>query len=116
MFYVFCFSGNMNAITSFVESLMELFSLTSQMLSLSVRVWSLSITLLLQLLVLLAVHICICWFLIKFVSLHVDYGDNIYGIGIHCTRREQVFMDVRNARCVTESLLGNLALWLDTVH
>ncbi|XP_063600803.1 GDP-Man:Man(3)GlcNAc(2)-PP-Dol alpha-1,2-mannosyltransferase-like [Penaeus indicus] len=54
-----------NAVTSFIDSLMELLSLTSQMMSLAVRVWSLGITLILQLLVLLVALLCICWGLLK---------------------------------------------------
>lgn len=43
----------------------------SQMLSLSVRVWSLCIMLLLQLLFLLTGLLILCWFLLKFVSVEI---------------------------------------------
>lgn len=51
------------------ESLLEMFELVSQMFSLSVRVWSLAITVLLQLLVILVGLLCLCWVLLKLVSL-----------------------------------------------
>nr|XP_045625193.1 GDP-Man:Man(3)GlcNAc(2)-PP-Dol alpha-1,2-mannosyltransferase-like isoform X1 [Procambarus clarkii] len=68
----------MNAITGFVDSLKELFSLTSQMLSLSVRVWSLGIMLLLQLLLLLVGLVCLCWVLLKFCMYTLRKGEPGY--------------------------------------
>lgn len=49
---------------------MELMNLTSEIMSLAVRVWSLGITLLLQLLVVLAGLLCLCWFLMK-IAVHM---------------------------------------------
>ncbi|KAG7164956.1 GDP-Man:Man(3)GlcNAc(2)-PP-Dol alpha-1,2-mannosyltransferase-like [Homarus americanus] len=64
--------------TNLIDSLMELFNLTSEMLSLSIRVWSLGIMILLQLLVLLAGLACICWFLLKFCVYTLRRGEPGY--------------------------------------
>ncbi|XP_066943800.1 GDP-Man:Man(3)GlcNAc(2)-PP-Dol alpha-1,2-mannosyltransferase [Macrobrachium rosenbergii] len=67
-----------NIVTNFMESLVELLNLTSQMMSLAVRVWSLGITMILQLLVVLAGCICVCWFLIKVAVLTLRRGEKGY--------------------------------------
>ncbi|XP_068205696.1 GDP-Man:Man(3)GlcNAc(2)-PP-Dol alpha-1,2-mannosyltransferase-like [Palaemon carinicauda] len=67
-----------NIITNFLESIVELVNLTSQMMSLALRVWSLGITIILQLLVVLAGCLCICWFLIKLAVLMIRRGEKGY--------------------------------------